>query len=171
MASLHDKVVLITGASRGIGKAIAVRLAKEGALVVINYSSDSAAADAVVKEIGDHAIAIKADVSRVDEVNRLVEETVKKWGKIDVLINSAGIMPMMDLASSTEETYDKTFAVNVKGPYFLTQVVSLTSNFRQRSSICLLAPRLYSSQPRSMPLPQPRLRIYYIPQPKVRSSR
>jgi 3-oxoacyl-[acyl-carrier protein] reductase len=120
---LHQHVAIITGASRGIGKAIAIRLAKDGASVVINYSSDSASADAVVKEIGeDRAIAVQADVSKVAEIKLLVEETVQKWGKIDILVNSAGIMPMMDLANTTEETYDRAMAVNVKGPYFLTQV-------------------------------------------------
>jgi NAD(P)-dependent dehydrogenase (short-subunit alcohol dehydrogenase family) len=121
--SLHNQVAIITGASRGIGKAIAIRLAKDGASVVINYSSDSASAEEVVREIGeDRALAVKADVSKVAEIKRLVEETVQKWGKIDILVNSAGIMPMMDLANTTEETYDRTMAVNVKGPYFLTQV-------------------------------------------------
>jgi len=119
---LHKHVAIITGASRGIGKAIAIRLAKDGASVVINYSSDSASADAVVKEIGeDRAIAVQADVSKVAEIKLLVQETVQKWGKIDILVNSAGVMPMMDLANTTEETYDRTMAVNVKGPYFLTQ--------------------------------------------------
>ena len=123
-------MAIITGASRGIGKAIAIRLARDGASVVINYSSDAASADAVVKEIGrDRAIAVKADVSRVKEVKQLVEETVQKWGKIDILVNSAGIMPMMDLASTTEESFDRTFAVNVKGPYFLTQVSNLSIAF------------------------------------------
>jgi 3-oxoacyl-[acyl-carrier protein] reductase len=82
-----------------------------------------ASADAVVKEIGeDRAIAVQADVSKVADIKLLVEETVQKWGKIDILVNSAGIMPMMDLANTTEETYDRAMAVNVKGPYFLTQV-------------------------------------------------
>lgn len=96
--SLQGKVAVITGSSRGIGRAIALRLARDGASVVINFSSNASPADELVKQIGnDQAIAIKADVSRVEEVKRLVEETVDKWGKIDILINCAGILPMDDL--------------------------------------------------------------------------
>jgi 3-oxoacyl-[acyl-carrier protein] reductase len=123
MSSLNGKVALITGASRGIGQAIALALAKDGASVVINFSNDATPANELVNEIGkDRAIAVKADVSQLKDVKRLVKETVDKWGKIDFLINCAGVLPMSDLKSTTEETYDKTFAINVKGPYFLTQV-------------------------------------------------
>jgi len=119
-----SKVAIVTGASRGIGKAIALRLAKDGFSVVINFSSDPAPAEELVKEIGsDKAIAIKADISSSSDIKRLVKETVDKWGKIDVLVNNAGILPMADLKGTTEETFDKTFAINVKGPYFLTQVL------------------------------------------------
>jgi 3-oxoacyl-[acyl-carrier protein] reductase len=121
--SLRGQTALITGASRGIGKAIALRLARDGASVVINFSNDPTPAEELVKQIGeDRAIAIKADIAQVDEVKRLVNETVNKWGKIDILVNCAGILPMSDLKTTSEEAYDRTFAVNVKGPYFLTQV-------------------------------------------------
>jgi 3-oxoacyl-[acyl-carrier protein] reductase len=121
--SLDGKVVLITGASRGIGKAIASRLARDGASVVINFSNDPTPANQLVKQLGeDKAIAIKADVSKVDDVKLLVKETIDKWGKIDILVNCAGVLPMCDLKNTSEEQYDKTFAINVKGPYFLTQV-------------------------------------------------
>lgn len=123
MSDLEGKVAIITGASRGIGKAIAQRLARNGASIVINYSNNPAPAEALVKEIGpDRAISVKADVSETAELRRLIEETVDKWGKIDILVNCAGILPMTDLKGTTEETFDKTFAINVKGPYFLTQV-------------------------------------------------
>jgi 3-oxoacyl-[acyl-carrier protein] reductase len=128
MSSLKGKVAVITGASRGIGKAIAQRLAKDGASVVINYSNNPTPAEELVNEIGaDRAISVKADMSEVSEAKHLVKETVDKWGKIDILVNCAGILPMADLKGTTEETFDKAFAVNVKGPYFLTQVLSPAS--------------------------------------------
>jgi NAD(P)-dependent dehydrogenase (short-subunit alcohol dehydrogenase family) len=124
--SLHGKVALITGASRGIGKAIALRLSRDGASVVINFSNDPAPADAIVQQLGsDRAIAVKANVAETSEVKRLVKETVDKFGKIDILVNCAGILPMCDLKGTTEETFEKAFGVNVKGPYFLTQVLAL----------------------------------------------
>ena len=121
--SLQGKVAVITGASRGIGRAIALRLARDGASLVVNFSNNPTPADELVKQIGkDQAIAIKADVAQVDEVKRLVKETVEKWGRIDILINCAGVLPMNDLKSTSEEGFDRAFGVNVKGPYFLTQV-------------------------------------------------
>ncbi|KAG7001458.1 hypothetical protein G7Y79_00031g065730 [Physcia stellaris] len=120
--SLAGKVALITGASKGIGKATALRLARDGARVVINYSSDKQAADEVVQQIGpNHAVAIKADVSRVSDIEFLVKQTVDMFGKIDILIPCAGMLPMSPLETTSEELFDKIFALNVKGPYFLAQ--------------------------------------------------
>ncbi|KAL8783315.1 MAG: hypothetical protein Q9195_009423 [Heterodermia aff. obscurata] len=123
--ALAGKVALITGASKGIGKATAVRLAKDGAAVVINYSSDKLAADEAVKLIGkDKAAAIQADASKVADIELLVQQTVKIFGKIDILIPCAGMLPMSPLEATTEELFDKIFALNVKGPYFLAQKAS-----------------------------------------------
>lgn len=120
--SLAGKVALITGASKGIGKATALRLARDGARVVINYSSDAGAAEEVVKQIGtDKAAAIKADASNVAEIDAMVQQTVKAFGKIDILIPCAGLLPMSPLEATSEELFDKIFALNVKGPYFLAQ--------------------------------------------------
>ena len=131
MSGLHGKVALITGASRGIGKAIALRLSRDGASVVINFSNDPAPAEAIVQRLGqDRAIAVKANVAEVSEVKRLVKETIDKFGKIDILVNCAGILPMSDLKSTTEETYEKAFSVNVKGPYFLTQALTYVTSLR-----------------------------------------
>lgn len=121
--SLAGKVALVTGASKGIGRSIVERLSAEGASVVINYSRDAIPADELVKKFGaDRSFAIKADISSVSESQRLVAETVARFGKIDILVLNAGVMPNKDLAGTTEEDFDKTFGVNVKGPYFIAQV-------------------------------------------------
>lgn len=121
--SLSGKVALITGSSQGIGKAIALRFAGEGASVVINYNSNEAEANKVVSEIGsDRAIAIQANAGDITDLGRLVDTTIARFGKIDILIPNAGILPMRDLESTTEEDFDKTYNLLVKGPYFLAQV-------------------------------------------------
>ena len=118
-----NKVALVTGGSKGIGKAIVQRLAAGGASVVINYSSDSAAADELVASIGkEKAIAIKADASNLKDLDGLVQQTVSRFGKIDILIPNAGVLDMKDLQNTSEEDFDRTYALNVKGPYFLVQV-------------------------------------------------
>ena len=120
--SMQGKVAIITGGSKGIGRAIALRLAKSGATVVVNYSSDVAAADEVVSQIGkDRALAVKADAGTVAGVSALVDATVEKFGRVDVVIPNAGMMPMQDLEHTTEATFDKIYNLNVKGPYFLAQ--------------------------------------------------
>jgi 3-oxoacyl-[acyl-carrier protein] reductase len=120
---LAGKVALITGGSKGIGAATAVELSSLGAKVVINYSSDPAPAEALVQKIGtDKAIAVKADAGKISDIERLVQETVDKFGKIDILIPNAGILPMKDLEHTTEEDWQRCMDVNVKGPYFLCQV-------------------------------------------------
>ncbi|KAH8787825.1 hypothetical protein F5883DRAFT_530956 [Diaporthe sp. PMI_573] len=122
--NFHGKVALVTGGSKGIGRAVSLALAKVGASVVVNYSSDAGAAEEVVKCISSgpgKAVAIKADVSSVAGVEDLVSKTVSQFGKIDVLVANAGVLPMKDLKSTTEADWDSTFALNVKGPYFLAQ--------------------------------------------------
>ena len=121
--SLSNKIIVITGASKGIGKACALRVAQDGANVVINYLSDTTSADEVVKQIGSHrALAVQADASTVDGCAKLVDAAVSKFGKIDVLIPNAGIQPMKGLEQTSEDDFDKAFSINVKGPYFLVQV-------------------------------------------------
>lgn len=120
---LAGKVALVTGASKGIGAAAVLELAKQGAKVVINYSSDAAPAEELVARLGaENAIAVKADAGSVKEIERLVQTTVDRFGKIDIVVANAGIMPMRDLESTTEEDFDRTVGLNVKGPYFLVQV-------------------------------------------------
>lgn len=120
---LANKVALVTGGSKGIGRATSLRLARDGAKVVVNYSSSSQDAEEVVSLIGrENAIAIKADVGNVEQISKLIEEVVAKWQKIDILIACAGIMRLNELDKVTEAEYDLTFNLNVKGPLFLTQV-------------------------------------------------
>lgn len=125
--SLAGKVAIVTGASKGIGKATALRLAKDGASVVINYSSDARSAEELVKTIGsDRALAVQANVGKIPEIEKLMKQTVDKFGKIDILIANAGVAPNKDLEQTTEEDFDMTMELNVKGPYFLCQVSSST---------------------------------------------
>ncbi|TVY39039.1 Versicolorin reductase [Lachnellula subtilissima] len=119
---LAGKVALVTGGSKGIGRATSLRLARDGAKVVVNYASSSKDADEVVNLIGsEQAIAIKADVGNVEQIGKLIDATVAKWGKIDILIACAGLMRLNELEKLTEAEFDTTFNLNVKGPMFLTQ--------------------------------------------------
>lgn len=120
MFSLKGKKALITGASRGIGRGIALALAKQGADVAINYRSNKDEAEKVVmeiKKIGRNAFAAQADVSSVDDVIRMFGEIKKKWGKLDILVNNAGIAYYSTFEAMTEEEWDKTLDVNLKGQF------------------------------------------------------
>jgi len=120
--ALTGKIALVTGASRGIGKAIALKLANDGAQVVVNYAGNAAAAAEVVKQIGaEQAVAIKANAGSVSEITTLIDTTVQKFGKLDILVACAGIMPLNELEKVTEEEFDNIFNLNVKGPLFLAQ--------------------------------------------------
>src|SRR5262245_22796663 len=121
MASLTGKVAIVTGSSRGIGQAIAERLAQDGAIVVVNYLVSAERARQVVLGItanGGKAVAIQADMSQVTEARRLVIETVNQFGRLDILVNNAGRFMPKPLAETTEEDFDQIIALNAKGPYF-----------------------------------------------------
>ena len=114
----------MTGASRGIGRAVALRLARDGAAVVVNYAGNAEAARSVVAEVeagGGRAVAVQADVGVVADVARLFDEAIGHFGKIDILVNNAGIILYKPLAEVTEEEFDRLFAVNVKGTFFCCQ--------------------------------------------------
>ncbi len=121
---LNNKIAVVTGASKGIGAAIAKRLAAEGASVVVNYASSKAGADQVVSEItakGGTAVAIQADVSKKEDIARLFSETQAAFGRVDVLVNNAGIFEFATLEAITEEHFHKQFNINVLGLLQTTQ--------------------------------------------------
>ncbi|MGC3956496.1 MAG: glucose 1-dehydrogenase [Verrucomicrobiota bacterium] len=121
---LAGKVAVVTGASKGIGAAIAKHLAAEGASVIVNYASSKAGADKVVTEItsaGGKAVAVQGDVSKRADINRLITETKKTYGPIDVLVNNAGIYEFAPLEQVTEEHFHKQFNLNVLGLLQTTQ--------------------------------------------------
>ncbi|HEY1120493.1 MAG TPA: 3-oxoacyl-ACP reductase family protein [Haloferula sp.] len=123
-STLTGKIALVTGASRGIGAAIAKRLAAEGAAVAITYSSSPDRAEAVVKEIeaaGGKAIAIQADAADAEAVKRSVNDTVKQLGGLDILVNNAGIAVMAPLDQFKLEDYDRLMDINVRGVFVASQ--------------------------------------------------
>ncbi len=124
MTKLSSKVAIVTGASKGIGAGIAKALAREGAAVVVNYASSKAGADAVVAEItaaGGQAIAVQGDVSKASEAQGLIDAAVKRFGRLDVLVNNSGIYEFAPIEEVTEDHYRRQFDVNVLGILLATQ--------------------------------------------------
>lgn len=123
------RVAMVTGAGRGIGRGITLALAEKGWSIVVNYRSNSEAAEATVKEVeqvGAQGLVVQADIgSDVDRL-RMVEQTVERFGRIDLLVNNAGMGPRqrVNILETTEESYDEVMNVNLKGPFFLTQQVA-----------------------------------------------
>ncbi|QUY44564.1 3-oxoacyl-[acyl-carrier-protein] reductase [Acaryochloris sp. 'Moss Beach'] len=135
MNSLQDKVAIVTGASRGIGRATALALAGEGAKVVINYANSSGAADAVVAEItgnGGEALALQANVAEADQVDTLFKSVLDKWGRADVLVNNAGITRDTLLLRMKPEDWQAVINLNLTGVYLCTRAVSRVM-LKQRS--------------------------------------
>ncbi len=120
MSTLKEKVILVTGASRGIGATVALQLAEAGAKVVVNYAGNKDAAEEVVNDIkqkGGDALAIQADVSKSDEVKAMFDAAIAHYGRIDVLINNAGIMLLKLLKDHTDEDFTRQFDINVRGTF------------------------------------------------------
>lgn len=124
MTSLSGKVAIVTGASNGIGRAIAERFAEAGAIVVVNFSKSAEKAQQVVTGIqakGGKAVSVQADMSLVGDARRLVIDTVTQFGRLDILVNNAGKFMPKPLMETTEDDFDRVIALNAKGPYFAMQ--------------------------------------------------
>ncbi|HEX2847073.1 MAG TPA: SDR family oxidoreductase [Chitinophagaceae bacterium] len=120
MKNLSEKVILVTGSSKGIGAAVAKKLATTGAKVIVNYAGSQADADAVVESIvkaGGSAIAIQADVSKAEQVRALFDKAIATYGKIDVLVNNAGIMITKPIKDTSDEDFTRQFDINVRGVF------------------------------------------------------
>ncbi|MGX5774087.1 glucose 1-dehydrogenase [Methylorubrum zatmanii] len=127
MAKLDGKVAVVTGASKGIGAAIAKALAADGAAVVVNYASSKAGADSVVEAItsaGGKAIALQGDVSKAAQAHSLIEAAVTQFGRLDVLVNNSGVYEFAPIEEVTEEHYRRQFDVNVLGVLLATQAAA-----------------------------------------------
>ncbi|KAK4692672.1 hypothetical protein P7C71_g4578, partial [Lecanoromycetidae sp. Uapishka_2] len=121
---LDDKIALVTGSSRGMGRQNALELASRGASLVINYTSSAAAAEAVVKEIeslGSRATAIKADVSKPAEIVALFDQAIKNFGKLDIVVSNSGVETFGHISEITPEEFDRVFHINTRGQLLVAQ--------------------------------------------------
>ncbi|MEQ8934176.1 MAG: SDR family oxidoreductase [Amphiplicatus sp.] len=127
MSSLENKIVVVTGASRGIGAQVAIRLGRSGAKVVVNYAGSKDAADEVVRKIqagGGEALAVKADVSKAAEVSALFEAAMARFGRVDILVNNAAIILYKRIEETTDEEFERLFDINVKGVFYALREAS-----------------------------------------------
>ncbi len=125
--SLKNKVALVTGGNSGIGKAIALELARQGANIVINYRSrpeDTADLERQIASLGSQAVGVQADVSKLPELDRLIQTAVAKLGRIDIMVNNAGIESRTSLLDTTEQQYDSVLDINLKSAFFGTQLAA-----------------------------------------------
>ena len=125
--SLANKVAIVTGGNSGIGKAIALELAKHGASVVIDYVAHPDATEALEQEIvalGDRVIGVDADVSKLDDLQKLVVTAVQQFGHIDIMVNNAGVETRTSILDTTEEQYEKVLEINLKSAFFGTQLAA-----------------------------------------------
>jgi 3-oxoacyl-[acyl-carrier protein] reductase len=140
-------VSLVTGAGRGIGRGIALELAKLGHAIIINYAGNATAADEclrLVREAGGDGITVRADISSSSDRELLVQSAISNYGHIDLLVNNAGVAPQVraDLLEASEESFDRLIDINLKGPYFLTQLVARQMIEQVRSGAVRAFPRI-----------------------------
>jgi glucose 1-dehydrogenase len=125
--NLKGKIAIVTGGNSGIGLSVVLELAKQGANIVIDYVAHPEATEALEKQVadlGDQAIGVKADVSKVAELQSLIDATVKNFGRLDIMVNNAGIETRTSVLDTTEEQYDKVLAINLKSAFFGTQLAA-----------------------------------------------
>lgn len=138
MLDLSGRVALVTGASRGIGRGVAVAFAAHGARVVVNHSKSSEQAEEVVQDIrrnGGEAIAIQADVSRRSEVKAMVDQILETYGRIDILMNNAGVAVDLPIDQMTDEAWDTVIDVNLRGTFLCSQLVAPVMLRQKRGKI------------------------------------
>jgi glucose 1-dehydrogenase len=125
--SLKGKVAIVTGGNSGIGQAIVLELARQSANVVIDYVCHPEATEALEREVaklGDQSIGVKADVSKITDLQMLVDQAVSKFGRIDIMVNNAGVETRSSVLDTTEEQYDRVMAINLKSAFFGTQIAA-----------------------------------------------
>jgi NAD(P)-dependent dehydrogenase (short-subunit alcohol dehydrogenase family) len=143
---MNKQTALVTGAGRGIGRGIAVALAEKGWNVVINYRGNAAAATetvGLVEQAGGSGLAVQANIAKAANRQRLIDETVQKFNRIDLLVNNAGMAPRqrLDILETSEASYDEVMTVNLKGPFFLTQQVAQVMIEQQQQNV-ITEPRI-----------------------------
>jgi glucose 1-dehydrogenase len=124
---LKGKVAIVTGGNSGIGLAVVLELAKQGANIVIDYVAHPEATDDLVKQVaalGDQAVGVKADVSKIADLKMLIDTAVAKFGRLDIMVNNAGIETRTSVLDTTEEQYEKVLAINLKSAFFGTQLAA-----------------------------------------------
>jgi len=139
---LKDKVVIVTGGGRGMGAAYCVAMAREGARVIVNYVGNAKAAESVVNQIrkdGGEALAFQADVGKKGDVQKMVDFTVQKYGRLDVMVSNAGLVHKAPLLEQSEEVIERIFHTNVKGNIFCTQVAAAQMMKQKKGKIILCA--------------------------------
>ena len=138
MAELKDKIAIVTGARRGMGRSHALLLAKAGAKVVVSDISleDCQKVVEEIKKEGGEALAIKCDVAKKEEVDEMLGKTIEKWGKVDILVNNAGICQFVPFLEMTEEDWDRTLDINLKG-YFLCAQSCAKEMAKQKSGVII----------------------------------